>query len=374
MTARADWRYLDYWLLLVMLALVGVGLLMIYSSYELTAPAPPGDLWNNSVFRQAVFAAVGLVLYLIVASVDYHVFTTLWAWLYVLTLVSLAVTLSIGRISFGAQSWVGLQIMGVQPSELCKILMVWVLARTLGVDDQALESFRPFLVSVVLVAAPAALVYLQPDFGTAVILVLGWLGICFLAGVRWRHLLLLTALCIAAAPIAWLRLESYMRDRILMFVLPGYDPSGASYNVTQALISIGSGGWWGKGLFHGTQSQLHFLRVRHTDFIFSVWAEEFGFVGSLLLLAAFAILIMRIVRIALAARDPTGRAIAGGVATMILAQAIINLGMNANIMPVTGLPLPLVSYGGSSLLTTLLSLGAVQSVALRSRTPDFALI
>jgi len=161
-----------------------------------------------------------------------------------------------------------------------------------------------------------------------------------------------------------------MRDRVLMLILPGYDPTGSSYNIRQALISIGSGGWWGKGWGQGTQSQLHFLRVRHTDFIFSVIAEEFGFVGSVLVLALFAFLILRLVRTAALARDTSGRLIASGVAVMLLIQTFINLGMNANILPVTGLTLPLVSYGGSSLVSTLFALGLVQSVLMRHKDPE----
>jgi len=174
----------------------------------------------------------------------------------------------------------------------------------------------------------------------------------------------------AAAPLLWFSLEDYMRGRVLSFILPGADSSGESYNINQALISIGSGGWWGRGLFQGTQTQLHFLRVRHTDFVFSVLAEELGFVGATTLVILFALLVASLVRTALRARDPGGRLIAGGVAVMVLTQAFINMGMNANLLPVTGLPLPLVSYGGSSLITTLVALGLAQSVAVRRPRPE----
>jgi rod shape determining protein RodA len=225
-----------------------------------------------------------------------------------------------------------------------------------------------------MLVAPVALIYVQPDFGTALIVAITWLGMVFLSGVRLRHLLALPLVGALAAPLVWVRLKDYQRDRVLMFVLPGYDPSGASYNITQALISIGSGGWWGKGFRQGTQSQLQFLRVRHTDFIFSVLAEELGFLGSVLTLALFAILILRLLRIARLARDNYGQLLAAGVAVMILSQSVINLGMNANLLPVTGLPLPLVSYGGSSLISTLLALGLAQSVILRHRDAESALL
>jgi len=155
-----------------------------------------------------------------------------------------------------------------------------------------------------------------------------------------------------------------------LFFTPDQDPSGSSYNVNQALISIGSGGFWGKGLLQGTQSQLYFLRVRHTDFVFSVLAEELGFVGSILVIGLFAVLVLRLARVGATATDPRGRLVAAGVTTMIFCQAVVNLGMNANLLPVTGLPLPLVSYGGSSLITTLFALGLAQSVGLRRYEPD----
>ena len=209
-----------------------------------------------------------------------------------------------------------------------------------------------------------------------------WLGMVFLSGVRWRHLMLAGGATAVVVPVVWFQLKGYMRARVLGFFYPekaavvellsDYDMD--AYNINQALISIGSGGWWGKGFLHGTQSRLYFLRVRHTDFIFSVLAEEFGFIGSVLLMGLFVFVIMRLMRIAARAPDPAGRLIAGGTAAMLFVQAFINLGMNANLLPVTGLPLPLISYGGSSLMATLMALGLVQSVAMRQREPQVGLL
>ncbi len=371
---KAAWRYFDFPLLLVALLLVLLGGVMIYSSYEATLPPGERDLWDNRVFRQMILAVAGLLLCALAAALDYGVWISLHRWVYLLTIAILGFTLALGRTSLGAQRWLGFQAFEFQPSELCKILTILVLARHLGRDDEDLDSVGPFLVSALLLAPPVVLIYLQPDFGTALVLVLTWLGMAFLAGVRWRHMLLLASAGLILAPVAWFRLQGYMRDRIAMFLLPGYDPSGASYNVTQALISIGSGGWWGKGFLRGTQSQLHFLRVRHTDFVFSVLAEELGFIGASLSLVMFAFLILRLVRIATLARDAYGRLIVAGVATMLLSQTLINLGMNANLLPVTGLPLPLVSYGGSSLTTTLLALGLAQSVVMRHKEAEVRLL
>ena len=364
---KTTWRHFDVPLFLVTIALVIVGGVMIYSAFEASIPQGDRAIVENTVYRQAIFAAVGFVVYLFFAALDYHVLMSLSRWIYLFSIGVLAITLLLGNIRFGSQSWIQFELFDVQPSELSKVLMVVVVARVLGDDKRRLDSLGPFALSLLLLVPPVLLIYFQPDFGTALILAITWLGMCFLAGVRWQHMFLLACLAAVIMPLTWFQLQDYMRERIIAFLFPGQDPSGASYNINQALISIGSGGFWGKGLLRGTQSQLHFLRVRHTDFIFSVLAEELGLVGSVLVLAAFAFLVLRLLRIASLAPDRHGRLIVAGVAAMILAQAVINLGMNANLLPVTGLPLPLVSYGGSSLITTLLALGLAQSVAMRAQ-------
>jgi rod shape determining protein RodA len=362
---KTIWRNFDLPLLLVTLVLVAIGEVMIYSSYE---SAIPSTSWvDNSVIRQGIAALFGLFAAMVLAALDYHIFAALQRWIYLLALGILGFTAVIGHTSFGAQSWLLLQTWTLQPSELCKVMMIIVLAGFLGRDAEALENPGPLLLSTLLILPPAVLIYLQPDFGTALILLATWAGMIFLAGVRWRHIALLAGIGLVLTPLVWIKLQGYMRERIALFLFPGADPSGKSYNVTQALISIGSGGWWGKGLLHGTQSQLYFLRVRHTDFIFSVLAEEMGFIGSVVFLILFVFLILRLIRIAMQARDAHGRLIVGGVASMLLIQTVINLGMNANLLPASGLPLPFVSYGGSSLLATLMAIGLVQSVAMRRK-------
>ena len=368
---RTIWRHFDLPLLIITLLLVCVGGVMIYSAYEASMRSPERSLLENTVVRQAIFAAVGLFIYGIAAALDYRVFIALHRWIYFFIIIMLAFTDFIGRASFGAQSWLGTTSLGLQPSEFCKVLMILVLARLLGEEPGKLETLLPLLTSILLIVPPALLIYQQPDMGTALVLVAIWMGMVFLAGVRWRYLLMLVVTTVigipVSAPIIWPRLPPHMRERVLAFLHPESDPSGASYNTTQALISIGSGGWWGKGFLRGTQTQLHFLRVRHTDFIFSVLAEEMGFIGAILFLLLFAALILRLIHVALQARDSYGRLIVAGVTSMLLVQAVINLAMNANILPVTGLPLPLVSSGGSSLVSTLFALGLVQSVIMRSK-------
>jgi len=365
--SRASWRGFDLVSLIVTICLMAIGVLMVYSAYEVSRPSEyDTSILDNYVVRQALFGVVGLAVYMVVASIDYHVFLRLYRWIYVFVIGLLIFTLIIGQTRFGSQSWVEVLTFTVQPAELAKVLMIIVLARVLDGTEHGMGSIVPLLLSLILVAAPLVLIYLQPDFGMMMMLLLTWVGMVFLAGVRWSHILLLGVAGAAAVPVVWVRAPDYMRRRIVDFVFPGHDPSGSSYNTTQALISIGSGGWWGKGYLQGTQSQLHFLRVRHTDFVFSVLAEEFGFVGSLILLALYVTLLLRQMRIAWRARDMAGRLIVGGAATMVFVQTFVNIGMNAGMLPVTGLTLPLVSYGGSSLTTILFALGLTQSVATHS--------
>jgi rod shape determining protein RodA len=192
----------------------------------------------------------------------------------------------------------------------------------------------------------------------------------WMAGTRFRHLLVLAGGGLAALPLVWLNLEEYMRQRLLLFLSPTSDPD-SYFNVHQALVSIGSGGWTGKGLTRGTQSQLHFLRVRHTDFVFAVTAEELGFLGAVVMMGLVLFILWRILRIADRSRDALGRLIAVGVAAVILFQSTVNIGMNLGLMPVTGIPLPFVSYGGSSYVTLMLGIGLVQSVAMRRKKLEF---
>jgi rod shape determining protein RodA len=214
------------------------------------------------------------------------------------------------------------------------------------------------------------LIYLQPHLGTTIVLAVVWLIMTLMAGMRMLHLSILGFLGVLAAPVIWFRLESYMQDRLLLFLNPGRDPA-ARYNIDQALISIGSGGWLGKGYASGSQSQLHFLRVRHTDFIFSVIGEEMGFAGALVLFALIAIILWRILRAASLARDSFGRLIACGVAALIFFQSSVNIGMNLSLLPVIGIPLPFISAGGSSLITLLVAQGLVQSVVMRHKKIEF---
>jgi len=365
---KRSWRNFDFLLLAVTIAIVGIGVALIYSATMSTeATRPPLE---RSVVRQAVFGISGLLVLVLAAATDYRVLGRMHWLLYAAVLITLGIVAAWGQTSFGAQSWLTMR-RAIQPSELAKVLLIVFLAKYLADHEEKLGDIRWLLLSAVLVAPVAYLVYRQPDMGTAIVFAAIWLGLVFAAGIRFWQMGLLGAAAAVATPIVWAFLRGYMQERILVFLNPASDVSGISYNSRQALISIGSGGWFGKGFLQGTQSQLYFLRVRHTDYVFSVLCEELGFVGALVLLLLLVILLWRILRAASMAADPLGRLLACGVATMIFFQSFVNIAVNVGLMPVTGLTLPLVSYGGSSLWATLLGIGLVESVVMRHKKLDF---
>lgn len=380
MQARV-WRHYDFVLLATTLLLLTFGAAMLFSATGgLVAREFPGD----PLFRQLSYAVVGLAASVAVAGVDYRVFRAFGWWFYALALGGLVAVLFVGSAANGAQRWIALPGFQLQPSEFAKLFVVIALAAFLaGRSDSDFEEedededelprlrFRDLLLSLLIAVIPAALVYRQPDLGTAVIFLAAWLGMVIAAGARWLHLGLLALAGLAISPVFFLSTSSYMRERIEIFLNPRSDPYGAGYNVIQALISVGSGGTFGRGFNSGTQAQLDFLRVKYTDFIFSVIGEELGFLGALLLLGLFTALLFRCFRVAELARDPFGRLLAVGIGTSILFQAFANIGMNISLIPAVGVPLPFISAGGSSLITLLLSIGILQSTVMRHKRLEF---
>ncbi|GAB4541850.1 MAG: FtsW/RodA/SpoVE family cell cycle protein [Anaerolineae bacterium] len=359
---RRLWRNFDWLLLASAILLMVFGIAMISSATRGTEDL--ADYWQ----RQALFAASGTILLMLVAVFDYRFYETLHRPLYALTIVLLSVVFVVGEITQGVQRWIGTR--AIQPSEIAKIVVIIGLAKLLADHDGDMGRPRHLLLSLGYVLLPMALIYLQPDLSTALMLGFIWLAMVLMAGVRLLHLGILTVAGAIASPLVWITLQDYMRERILLFIDPQGNPDDY-YNVQQALISIGSGGWLGKGFGNGTQSQLHFLRVRHTDFIFSVIGEELGLLGAIVLFGLFTILLWRILRVAAIAQDPFGRLICTGVSILVFLQTTVNIGVNLGLLPVTGLPLPFVSYGGSSLWTFLIALGLVESVAMRHKKLDF---
>lgn len=361
-------RNFDLLMLVAIVLIVAIGIALIYSA---TTSTEAGEKWNERSFvRQAVLGLSGLAILVLASTIDYHLLGNAHWLLYVGAIGVLGAVATLGYVGFGAQSWLSLR-RAIQPSELAKVMVIVFLAKFMADHEEQMRTLSWVLLTGALVLVPTFLVYRQPDVGSALVLIAVWIGMVFSAGARLEHLGLLGVTGVASAPAVWFSMKDYMKQRILVFLYPAQDVSGMSYNSRQALISIGSGGWLGKGYLHGTQSQLHFLLVRHTDYIFSVLCEELGFVGALVLLLLLLLLLWRILRAARLARDMFGRLICCGVASMIFFQTFVNIAVNVGLLPVTGLTLPLVSYGGSSLWATLLALGLVEGVVMRHKKLEF---
>jgi rod shape determining protein RodA len=358
------WRHFDVLMLLATLALGAYGLLMIESAtYDPTA----GGI-GSLVVRQAMYLAAGFGILLVIASTDYRWIGSL-SWLFYLGCIFLLiVTRVIGKSANGSIRAIPLGVFDLQPSEPMKLALAIFLARYLALNPESIRSPRVFYQSFLIAAVPVGLTLIQPDLGTSLVLLAIWAGMAFVAGARPIHFASLLALVAAASPVVWRFMPDYQRQRIEVF-LQGPDKylSGEGYNVVQALVSIGSGGLTGRGYLSGTQNQLHFLLVRYADFIFAVVGEELGFVGAVGLLAVMIFLLMRGLRAASIARDDFGRLLCVGVVSGLAFQSLVNIAVNVNFSPVTGIPLPLISYGGSSAMTVLASIGVLQSVAMRHK-------
>lgn len=348
-----------------MFGLIGYGLLLIYSS-AVSGDAASGPFLEHPTTRQGIYAIAGFVILLLAAGFDYKILGRYAPFLYVTMLLSLGSVLVFGRSIYGAKRWIELPFLNFQPSELAKLIVIIVLARFFADRADRIGEFKTFVLSMMLLVPPVGLIFLQPDVGTLIVVAMIWVGMSIIAGVRLRFMLGLVVLGLIALPKVYdVALHSYMRDRIEVFLNPDLDPLGRGYNVIQAEISIGSGGLMGKGLLNGTQTQLNYLRVQNTDFIFSVLGEEFGYIGAMVLFSLFVILLFRSLNAASAARDNFGRLVVTGVVITILVQAFINIAVNVRLLPATGIPLPFVSYGGTALLTLMLALGVVESVQAR---------
>ncbi|MBX3064631.1 MAG: rod shape-determining protein RodA [Anaerolineae bacterium] len=360
-TARL-WQNFDFVLFAATLILVIFGIMMIASA---TRGAVDTDL-QSRVPRQVQYAVLGIGVMLITAMLDYKLIGALHRYIYLFLVFILGLTAALGLVgAAGAQRWLTVGI-PVQPSEIAKLLLVIVLAQHLATQYTKMHSFRTVLISLGYIGLPTLLIFLQPSLGITILIMFTWLVMIWAAGLRLRHIGIFLLIAVIGIPILWTNMEDYQKSRIYTFINPQGDPS-SYYNILQAQISIGSGGMTGKGYLSGTQSQLRFLRVRHTDFIFSVIAEEFGFVGASAVILLIGVVLWRVMRAAFLARDPLGSLICYGVAANIFFQTFVSIGMNLRLLPVTGLTLPFISSGGSSLLTLLFGMGLVQSVVMRSK-------
>lgn len=323
---------------------------------------------HGLVARQAGWMVLGLAVALVLRRVSYQRWLDGALLVYGAALGLLVMALVIGRASHGATRWLALGPIAFQPSELAKLATILALARIVG---DAVAGGRPLtgrtaLLAALIAGVPAVLVFVQPDLGSASVFAWILLVVLWLAGLPRRYLVALAIGVAALLPIAWALLKEYQRTRLLVFMNPNLDPMGAGYTIIQSRIAIGSGGWWGKGWMAGTQNQLNFLPERQTDFIFSVIGEEWGFIGSAVLLWLFARWLGRGWRVAAMVREMPGRLLVGGLVAWLGYHIIINVGMTMGLLPVVGIPLPLMSYGGSAVLMALIAVGIIESVRLWS--------
>ncbi len=344
---------------LVVIAIASLGVLQIFS-------ATHGTMWQDSWWKQIAYIAAGFVLMWLVSQIDYHVLMSQVMPMYTAAVVGLVAVLLIGRTVFNSTRWIALPGgLKLQVSEFAKLVIILLVARFMTqLKTEVLE--LPDLLKIAgLVLVPMLLIAKEPDLGTALtyvpILAMG----VFLAGLRWQYWAAIGILVLLVVPISFTIIKPYQRERLVSFLDPDSDPKGSGYQVRQSKIAVGAGGMWGRGVTKGTQTQLRFLPVAHTDFIFSAFSEEHGFVGVIVALALYFVLLMQLVQNAQTAPDRAGMYICMGVAALVLFHILVNVGMVVGRMPVTGIPLPLMSYGGSSIWSTFLMLGLVNNVRLR---------
>jgi rod shape determining protein RodA len=348
----------DWTLLVAACALVGMSAATLLSLHV-------ERVGGGVVWRQLAWVGVGIVALLVVSSLDYRRLVRMAPAIYVAGLAALVAVFLIGRTVSGARRWIGLGPFTLQPSELFKLAFVLMTVWLLTSRAARAGGFMVVCLTIPVLAVPFVLIVKQPDLGTGLVLLPVLLALLVGAGLSMRLMGGLLGLGLAVLPASWFFMRDYQRERIMVYLDPVRDPLGSAYNVIQAKIAIGSGQLLGKGVAGATQSRLSFLPERHTDFIFAVFAEMWGFVGCLTLLACYAILLLRGFDIAASAREPVGRLVALGATALLATQILINVGMVTGLLPVVGVPLPLMSYGGSSMLVTLMTLGLLLSVRMR---------
>lgn len=373
LAARASgmaWRDYDIQLTVYAVLLATIGLVMAYS--HTTAQLGEALVAGATFARGLVWAGVALAVYAAVTIFDYRWLRMLTWPIYVVNLLLLAATLALGDSDAASSRWISVLGFQFQFSELAKVLMILVLARYLADRERKLDSLSSILGAGLLVAPPWILVMMQPDLGTSLVFfaILG--GMLFMAGASLRWLGALTAVGLAALPLVWTYvLHDYQRERLTSFLDPAADPLGAGFQLLTAQQAVASGGLLGAGLTNGAQNQSDLLPVQTTDFVFAIVAEELGFVGCVVVFLLFAALIWRVLTIAWRSRDPFGLMVGAGVASMILFQLTVNVGMVLGVMPITGIPLPFITHGGSSLVSMAIALGVLQSIAIRQQRAEW---
>jgi len=354
--------HFDWTLLLLVLSFVAIGITTIYSANYNLAAGHAGTL----PMRQFTWLGLGLIAMFVAISFDYHYIDRLAYPFYGLMLLLLILVIIIGHSGGGSQRWINLGFFRLQPSEPAKLAIVLVMAKYFQSDEPAKGySLRDLWVPFAIVAPLILLTLIQPDLGTAIILGIVFLSMVLMGGLRLRSFFCLVAAGIGFLPIGWQFLKTYQRNRILTFLDPDRDPLGAGYHVIQSQIAVGSGKLFGKGWLHGTQNRLNFLPEQHTDFIFAVFSEEWGFVGCVVLLLLFVVMIAYCLRVVQRAKDRFGALLVFGMVSIVFWHVTINVSMVTGLMPVVGVPLPMVSYGGSALASMMFAVGVIINVSMR---------
>ncbi len=375
MTRGLSWRSFDFLLLGAIVLASSFGTVMIRSAVA------GNEVLQPLIMRQVYFAILGVVLIFLVGSVDYRYWLALYRPIYLGIMVFLVTLTGFGQSAFGAQRWFQVGVLFLQPTEFAKIVAIIILARYFESAQNQPRDLRWVLGAILWASGIIVLILLQPNLSNVMVLAVILAVMLWINGIQVKHVAFATvagaaaAISLVALSVLGIRipfLQAYQQERIVNFVVPDpNDTYGNRYNVQQALIAVGSGGVFGQGYGHGSQTQLRFLKVRHTDFIFAASSEEFGMVGGVLIILTLGIIVWRCIRAAQKARDVSGSMLAIGMATLIFFQAAVNMGMNLNLLPVSGLPLPFVSYGGSGLTALMLGIGLVESVVMRHKQMEF---
>jgi rod shape determining protein RodA len=360
------WKHFDYWLFGTVIILCIFGIAMIQS-----AIAGNVDLADYAT-RQIIWILIGLVVLIGTAVVDYHFWASLVKPMYAVTVVLLVIVYVLGKAKFGAARWIETGLISIQPAEIGKIVIILALADYFAKNEDKKHDIKWIVWSFIITAGIVVWIILQPNLSTSIVILVIWFSLLWMSGLNPKYILLFGILGIVAFGVAFPFLEQYQQLRIINFLVPNEQESyGNTYNVLQALISIGSGGLFGMGYGRGSQVQLRYLKVRHSDFIFAAMAEEFGFIGTAIIIALLFFVIIRILRSAKIANDTFGALLCYGFGIFIFFQTTVNIGVNLNLIPVTGLTLPFISYGGSSLVSLLYGIGLVESVVIRHKNLEF---
>ncbi|MCG2711189.1 MAG: rod shape-determining protein RodA [Candidatus Omnitrophica bacterium] len=356
----SGFKKFDRIILGILLLLLIFGLIVLFSA-SCQRQASTG---KNFVLNQGIWIFLGLILVFMVSKTSYHSFLSVSYIIFAIHILFLILVLLMGKTALGAQRWISIGGIGFQPSEFVKVFTILALARMIGDNPSRLKTKTGLIGPFFIVLLPMALIFKQPDLGTAIVLLPIFLAMIWAGGIRLKYFWAIILSGLLSLPLFWSFLKDYQRDRLMVFINPNADPLGAGYTINQSKIAIGSGMLFGKGWLSGTQNQLNFLPERHTDFIFSVVGEEFGFMGTAVMLGLFLLLILRGLKIAELTKDVSGKLIVVGITTMLAFHVIINIGMTLGLMPVVGMPLPFISYGRSALIANLIAVGFLLNVQM----------